>query len=76
MMGDGMSEHCAPTGCKSDSDCAQELACLDGGKCQDPCEVLRPCGRRAQCNVRYENSRSFVLIIPYIESSPPQVFLI
>lgn len=36
--------------CKEDSECPSRLACLNN-KCQDPCAVLEPCRRPAECQV-------------------------
>lgn len=36
--------------CLIDTDCGATLACLDG-TCKDPCEVLEPCRRPAECHV-------------------------
>ena len=37
------------SGCRSDSECPSDEACLDG-QCQDPCRVpYGPCGSNAQC---------------------------
>ncbi|KAH8305544.1 hypothetical protein KR018_004581, partial [Drosophila ironensis] len=36
--------------CRDDGDCPSGLACIDV-KCQNPCTVLSPCARSAQCSV-------------------------
>ncbi|VEN60882.1 unnamed protein product, partial [Callosobruchus maculatus] len=36
--------------CREDSECPARLACLNN-KCQDPCAILEPCQRPAECQV-------------------------
>ncbi|QQP34980.1 Putative LOC101893139, partial [Caligus rogercresseyi] len=39
-----------PPECVEDADCSTGMACLNE-KCEDPCEVLRPCSELATCKV-------------------------
>ena len=37
-------------GCKEDRECASREACFDGD-CKNPCTVIKPCARNAECKV-------------------------
>lgn len=37
--------------CTKDDDCPQLQACLNNNKCENPCTVLQPCQRPAECQV-------------------------
>ena len=48
-VGDPVTEGCRRPGeCQSDSDCPPAAACKQG-RCQNPCESARACGKGAEC---------------------------
>ncbi|KAK8736180.1 hypothetical protein OTU49_004861, partial [Cherax quadricarinatus] len=36
--------------CQTDGECPSKMACFDG-RCDDPCQVINPCGTNAKCHV-------------------------
>lgn len=39
-----------PRGCLTDGECPSKQACFNG-QCEDPCQVIQPCGTNARCHV-------------------------